>query len=104
VRDLSDHIRSSKNCKHGLKWVVVREISPTRDRYLYIVVRFYYQGNNGTFEGPVSLLRSSLKKVLSAKEADRIIAEAISFDPNIYLEDTISGLSSLTLKSKRYQS
>jgi hypothetical protein len=104
VRDLSDHIRSSKNCEHGLKWVVVREISPIRDRYPYIVVRFYYQGNDGTFKGPVGLLRLLLKKVLSAKEADRMIAEAIGFNPNIYLEDTISGLSSLTLKSKRYQS
>jgi hypothetical protein len=92
VRDLRDYIRNSKRYKYGLKWVVVREISPIRDKCLYIVVRFYYQGDDGTFEGPVGLLRSLLKKVLSVKEADRMIAEAIGFDPNVCLEDTCNGV------------
>lgn len=103
VRQLRDYIRTRTKGSLGLHWVAVGEMSPAHDKCPYIVVGFYYQEPDGVPAATVGLSRSALKDALSSKEADRMITEAIGFDPDVCLEDALSGLSGLSLKPKRYR-
>ncbi|KAJ5766685.1 uncharacterized protein N7511_004301 [Penicillium nucicola] len=85
---------------YGLNWVAVGEVDPTHDKYPFMLVGFFFEGPNGNPPlMEVGLSRSALKKIISPREADRLISEALTYDSNVALEDAISGLAGLSIKS-----
>lgn len=98
LKYLRNYVRSIPGGTYGLKWVAVGEINPVDNRAPHIVVGFYCEGPNG--EPPlqeVGISRASLKNVLSPKEADRLITEAMTYDPDVTLQEAIVEMSGLSL-------
>lgn len=98
VKELRDQVRNTSGGTYGLNWVAVGEISVIHNKTPYIVVGFFFEGPGGNPPlREVGISRSSLKKIISPKAADRLIAEAMTYNPDATLSDTISGMSGLSL-------
>ncbi|OGE49514.1 hypothetical protein PENARI_c021G04569 [Penicillium arizonense] len=105
VNNLRIQIRATFGGTYGLNWVAVGEVNSMCDKSPYMVVGFFHEGPGGNPPlQEVGLSRSALKKILSPKEADRLISEALTYDPDIALQDAISDLSGLSLKSGGHSS
>jgi hypothetical protein len=105
VNNLRVQIRATFGGTYGLNWVAVGEVNSMCDKSPYVVVGFFHEGPGGSPPlQEVGLSRSALKKILSPKEADRLISEALTYDPDITLQDAISDLSGLSLKSGGHSS
>jgi hypothetical protein len=58
-----------------------------------MVVGFYFEGPGGNPpQQEYGISRSALKKILSSKQADRLISRGITYDPDMALQDAISFL------------
>lgn len=98
VKELRDQVRNTSGGTYGLNWVAVGEISVVHNKAPYIVVGFFFEGSGGNPPlREVGISRSSLKKIICPKAADRLIAEAMTYDPNVTLSETIAEMSGLSL-------
>lgn len=100
MASLRNLIRAQYGGTYGLNWVAVGEVDPTHDGLPFTLVGFFFEGPNGN--PPLKefgLSRTALKKIISPQEADKLISEVLTHDSNVDLQDAISGLSGLSLKS-----
>jgi hypothetical protein len=74
--------------QYGLNWVAVGEWDPTRKALPFIVVGFWHQGTQGSLQ-EAGLSRAALKKILAPREAERLIAESMTSDPDLSLKEAL---------------
>ncbi|EKV19136.1 putative glutamine rich protein [Penicillium digitatum] len=100
IHELQNFIRNMAGGTYGVNWVAIGEVDASHNKSPYMVVGFYFEGPGGNPpQQEYGISRSALKKILSSKAADRLISEAITYDPDMALQDAISSLSGLTLRS-----
>lgn len=76
---------------YGLSWVAVGELHPDRTKLPFIVVGFWHEGSNGRTE--VGISRSSLAKIVSSKEAERLISESLVGVPDFTVREALNILA-----------
>jgi hypothetical protein len=76
---------------YGLSWVAVGELHPDRTKLPFIVVGFWHQDVNKLSE--VGISRSSLAKVVSSKEAERLISESLVGSPDCTVREALNMLA-----------
>lgn len=92
IRRLRDRVRGGGT--YGLTFVAVGEWDITKKRFPFIVVGFYHMNAQSTEEAAIS--RSSLGKILSPREAERLIVEGITGHQDSSLRDTLYNQISMT--------
>ncbi|KAA8642583.1 putative glutamine rich protein [Aspergillus tanneri] len=70
---------------YGLNWVAVGEWDPSQKRLPFVVAGYYYKDPGNEY--PVS--RSNLGKILSARQAERLIVEGIVGHQNMSLREAL---------------
>ncbi|KAJ5982304.1 hypothetical protein N7451_012404 [Penicillium sp. IBT 35674x] len=74
--------------QYGLNWVAVGEWDSTRKPLPFIVVGFWHQKGQGSLQ-EAGLSRAALKKILAPREAERLIAESMTSDPDLSLKEAL---------------
>ena len=100
ILNIREAMRAQFGITYGLKWVAVGEVDVNRRRSPYVIVGFYFGRLDETSpQQEFGVSRSALKRILTPTEADRLISEAITYDPNLALQDAISSMTCLALRS-----
>ncbi|KAG0161669.1 hypothetical protein PDIDSM_5302 [Penicillium digitatum] len=74
---------------YGVNWVAIGRWTLASPRIWLSAFIFEGPGGNPP-QQEYGISRSALKKILSSKAADRLISEAITYDPDMALQDAIS--------------
>lgn len=87
---------------YGLTFVAVGEWDPTQKRLPFIVVGFYYSENEHVQAAEYAISKSNLGKILSPREAERLVVEGIVGHQSMSLREALS--SQLTVDPWQSQS
>lgn len=98
ISSLRNVVRSTAGGTYGINWVAIGQVDASHNKSPFMVVGFYFESPDGAPPQEAGISRSALKRILSPKEADRLISEAITEDPDMALKDAISSLSGLDLR------
>jgi hypothetical protein len=85
---LRSHVRSGGI--YGLTFVAVGEWDPTQKRLPFIVVGFYYSANDHMQATEYAISKSNLGKILSPREAERLIVEGIVGHQRMSLREALN--------------
>jgi hypothetical protein len=85
---LRSHVRNGGI--YGLTFVAVGEWDPTQKRLPFIVVGFYYSANDHVQATEYAISKSNLGKILSPREAERLIVEGIVGHQRMTLREALN--------------
>lgn len=78
---------------YGVEFVAIGEWDMSNKRLPFIVVLFYHENENGRREAAIS--RSSLAKILATREAEKLVVESITGNPDMSLKEALMSQLSL---------